>query len=158
MTNDIFIDNDILIHNFTVSASDDYKKLMDWLKQHDENSPENSAHLIVSSTFQAEYGRSFAHAGPDNTVVVIINKLTQEERLKKKENREIHKFMRVHFKNHVMRNLRSNRRDWDHIATVMLSDRKYALTTDNNLCYDINHFPKFNALAACDPQHLPYDE
>lgn len=158
MLKDIFIDNDTLVHNFTVSASNDYKKLMEWLKQYDEDSPEDNAYLIISNKFQAEYGRSFAHAGPDNTVVAIIDQLTREERLKKKDNREIRIFMQEHFKNRVVRNLRSNRQDWDHIAVVMLSNRRYALTADNNLCYDINHFQGFDALAACDPQHIPYDK
>jgi hypothetical protein len=71
-------------------------------------------------------------------------------------NADIKEFQRQHFTKKVVKNLRSNKDDHDHIPVVLLPDRKYALSLDDDFVYDLVHFPGFKARAEKRPENLPY--
>lgn len=46
--------------------------------------------------------------------------------------------------------------DRAYIPAVLLSDRKYALTYDENFTYDLENFPGFTVIVKSRPEELPY--
>lgn len=156
MKKDIFIDNNIA-KNFTNPMDDEYIKLVQWLiKYNTQNLSENS-YLVVSNKLLGEYGRTSSTGFTATSIPVIIDKLTREGRLMKVTNTEIKEFQREYFTKKILKNLRSNKNDHDHIPVVLLSDRKYALSRDENFIYDLVHFPGFKARVEKRPGNLPYD-
>ncbi len=151
--NDIFIDNDAA-KKFVNPPNQHYKDLIKWLLTcHDDSSKD--AYLVTSQKQLVEYLRSNHDCSKPSSIPVIVNKLISEGRLYKKTPKELKEFIQKIPKK-VERRLRSNQDDRYHIATVLLSNRKYALSLDNNLRYDIENFPKFNALARDCPSLIPY--
>ena len=160
MKKDIFIDNNIA-SKFSNPQDKEYIKLTQWLLKFDENDIENKdnyAHLVVSQKLLVEYYRSAMAASSDTSIPMIINKLQSQGRLNNISNQDIRDFQTSHFTNAVKRKLRSNNEDRKHIPLVLLSDRKYALTRDDNFKYDLENFSGFNVRVEKKPSNLPYDE
>ena len=160
MKKDIFIDNNIA-SKFSNPQDKEYIKLTQWLLKFDESDIENKdnyAHLVVSKKLLVEYQRSAMSASSDTSIPVIINKLLSQGRLNNISNQDIKNFQTSHFTKTVKRRLRSNNEDREHIPLVLLSDRKYALTRDDNFKYDLENFSGFNVRVEKKPEDLPYNE
>jgi hypothetical protein len=136
----------------------EYKKLVRWLMKYDKNNLTLNAYLVVSNKLLAEYHRTVSSARLSTNITFIIDKLTREGRLVKYRNQEIKEFQRKKFKKTIVKKLRSNKKDHDHIPVVLLSDRKYALSIDDNFIYDLENFPGFTVRAEKRPERLPYDK
>jgi hypothetical protein len=156
MKKDLFIDNNVA-KNFTNPMDEEYKKLIKWLYKYENGSSEN-AYLVVSKKLISEYYRSSINAHTNTCIFVIIDKLTREGRKINISNEQIKEFQRKKFTKKVLKNLKSNIEDRDLIPIVLLSDRKYALTYDINLTYDLVNFPGYNARVEKRPENLPYNE
>jgi hypothetical protein len=150
MKKDIFIDNNIA-KNFSNPMDEEYITLIRWLML-------GNAYLVVSNKLLMEYGRTVSYTSGGSNIFIIIDKLTREGRLIKITNIEIKEFKREHFTKKVIKTLRSNKEDRDHIPVVLLSHRKYALSLDNHFIYDLVHFPGFTVRAERRPENLPYDQ
>jgi len=160
MKKDIFIDNNVA-SKFSNPQDKEYIKLTQWLLKFDDKDIENKdnyAHLVVSNKLLNEYCRSAQNATSNTSIPIIINKLLQDGRLVKISNEEIKIFRTTHFTKTVERKLRSNSEDRDHIPLILLSDRKYALTLDDNLKYDLENFSGFSCKVEKKPENLPYKE
>lgn len=155
MPKDIFIDNTIA-KNFSNPLDPEYKRLIAWLYAYDPTLGEKNAHLVVSHKIIREYQRSAGSGHSATNIVVLINKLTQDGRLVWISNQQIRAFKQLYFKKRVVRRLRSNSGDRNHIPVILLSHRKYALSIDDDFVHDIVNFPGFTARAAKRPQDLPY--
>jgi hypothetical protein len=156
MKKDIFIDNNIA-KNFSNPMDDEYKKLIQWVIKYNPKSLLDNAHLVVSNKLLGEYSRSVSYAAAGTNIWIIIDKLTKEGRLIKIKNADIKDFQREFFTKKVIKNLRSNKEDHDHIPVVLLSYRKYALSLDDDFIYDLVHFPGFTVIAEKRPEKLPYE-
>jgi len=159
MRKDIFIDNNIA-KNFANPLDPEYKKLIRWLiayeVQNDEKDEKN-AYLVVSNKLIAEYQRTTGLSTSATNISVIINKMTREGQLVKISNQDTKAFKRQYFTKKIRRRLTCNREDQDHIPVVLLSERKYALSLDENFISDLVNFPGFIVTAARRPQDLPYN-
>lgn len=87
------------------------------------------------------------------TLPVIVDQLTRTGRLKWYSKKDLKLFP---IKERVVKRLLSNQGDHDYIKIVMMSDRKLALTGDNNLRRDINNFPGYQARAYGHPADVNY--
>jgi hypothetical protein len=154
---DIFIDNNIA-KNFSNPMDDHYKSLIQWLMKYETDNPGSNAYLRVSNKLIAEYYRTASLSASSTSIPVIIDKLTREGRLLKLSNSDIKSFQQKHFSKKVRKSLRSNKDDHDHIPIVLLSERKYALSLDDNFIYDLTHFPGFMVRVEKRPEELPYSE
>jgi hypothetical protein len=155
MPKDIFIDNTIA-KNFSNPVDPSYKALIVWLIKYDPSLGEDNAHLVLSQKLLREYKATAASSPSSTNIVVIVDKLSREGRRVWISNQQIKDFRRRHFTKRIVRQLRCNHEDRDHIPAVLLSDRKYALSIDQAFVHDINNFPGFVARAATRPEHLPY--
>lgn len=158
MKKDIFIDTNVA-SKFSNPQDPEYIKLTKWLMhfdESDESNKDNYAHLVLSNKLIAEYLRSSIGADQTSSIPIIIAKLQRDGRWNMKSNKEIADFKTTHFSKKILRNLNSNAEDHDHIALVLLSDRKMALSYDEKLCNDILNFPGHSCLVAKRPENLPY--
>lgn len=146
---DLFIDNNIA-KNFANPLDPEYKKLIVWLMY----SPE--AFLVTCNRLIGEYGRTGANAMSATCIWVILNKTTIEGRRNHITNEYIKKFKAQHYKKHIIKNFTCSISDREYIPTVLLSQRKYALTGDINFKNDLENFPRFKARAEMRPEDLPY--
>ena len=159
MKKDLFIDNNVA-SKFSNPQDNEYIKLAQWLLTFDVEDVENKdnyAHLVVSSKLLTEYNRSATNAKSDTSIPLIIDILTRQGRLVNISNQQIKDFKAAYFTKTVERKLRSNSEDRNHIPLVLLSDRKYALTFDDNLTYDLEHFSGFRVKVEKKPENLPYE-
>jgi hypothetical protein len=157
MKKDIFIDNNIA-KNFANPLDPEYKRLVGWLAKYDPLLGQGNAHLVVSKKLLAEYNRTAASAYSGTSIGVLIDKLTREGRTVMISNQEIKGFKKTYYKKHIVKRFRCSALDRDHIPSVLLSDRKYALSIDDDFIYDIINFPGFIVRAAKRPEGLPYAE
>lgn len=160
MKKDIFIDNNIA-SRFKNPADPQYIKLIQWLIKYEKpdiNKEDNNAYLVVSNKLLSEYSRSNREGKESQTLSVIISKLTREGRLIKIDNEQIKEFKRIHFTKKVEKKLTCNQEDREHIPTVLLSHRKYALSIDDAFVSDLINFPGFVVTAYKRPEDLPYHE
>lgn len=162
MIKDIFIDNNIA-KNFATPIDPNYKELISWLKEFDQDKIKsnpslilNYAHLVVSQKLLKEYLDSSKNTNKPNAIPSIIDKLSREGRLIKKSKKEIENFRSNYFSKTILKNLLSNKEDHCHIITILLSERKFCLTYDHNLTYDLENFPKFNVIVKKRPEELDY--
>lgn len=155
MRKDIFIDNNIACR-FANPMDPEMKKLIAWLMKYEKDSDDNAI-LVVSDKLLHEYFASCQGAYGTTSIPMIVNKLTREGRLLKVSNGEIKEFQRDFFTKKVVKNLRSNQEDRNHIPVVLISERKYALTNDEKFTYDLEHFPGFKVLVCSRPEVMPYE-
>ena len=149
MLKDIFIDTNIApkLVNPNCDGYSDYMELVEWLFN-----DENNGYLLVSQKLLNEYSST----GNNGVFNALINQLTISGRLARKESKEISKFKSKFFTKRIINSLNSNREDWNHIALIMLSARKLAVSDDKNFREDIINFPRFNAVAKQNPKDLNY--
>jgi len=145
MYNDIFVDNNIA-KNFCNPLDPEYKTFITWLFR--------EGCLAVSNKILSEYHSSFSHSSSKTNIIVIINRLLIDGRLNKISNEVLKSFV---FRKHVLKQLRANRKDYNHIKVVLLSDRKLALSLDKNFRNDVNNFPGYCAIAGNKPSEIPYN-
>jgi len=157
MKKDIFIDNNVA-KNFSNPMDEEYKKLIRWLFNFNPQNLSENAYLAVSKKLLGEYQRTASHAFSATGIPVIIDKLTREGRLINITNAVIKEFQREYFSKKLVKNLRSNKEDHDHIPVVLLTDRRYALSLDDDFIYDLAHFPGFKVKVEKRPEKLPYDK
>lgn len=159
MKKDIFIDNNIAC-KFCNPLDEEYKKLIDWLRtdcpDNDKKNIDNYAHLVVSKKLIAEYINSCRGCFNYSAMPVIIDRLNKNGRLEEFSNEKIKDFKRIYFTSRVLRKLHSNSEDRDHIPIVLMSDRKYVLTHDNNFKDDLLYMSGNSAIVRHRPQDLPY--
>lgn len=159
MKKDLFIDNNIA-KNFSNPQDEEYIKLTKWLikfNSSDIENKDNYAHLVVSQKLLVEYLRTSMGATSDTAIPIIIEKMQREGRLIMISNQQIKDFKSAYYSKAVERNLRSNKEDKEHIPLVLLSDRKFALSYDDNFTYDLKHFAGFTVRVEKRPEDLPYE-
>ncbi len=159
---DIFIDNNIA-KNFATPVDPHYKELIQWINEFDERLVENDpekindfAHLVVSQKLLVEYLQSSGDCSKPNAMPSIINRLTREGRLQKKTKDEIEEFQLKNFTKKILNNFLSNKKDHWHIATVLISNRKFCLSYDDNLIRDLSGFPGHVVIITNRPEKLKY--
>jgi hypothetical protein len=153
---DIFIDSNIA-KSFSRPADEEYKNLIRWLLIH-KHDTENDAYLLFSKKLEQEYVGSAQHAKSFTSIPYIIEILRRQERLREFSNNEIEDFLTTFVTKKVKRRLREIKKDWNHLPLVMLSDRKMAITIDDDFIYNLTHFPGFTVIAAKRPEELPYKD
>lgn len=156
MKRDIFIDNNIASQYFSNPIDDEYKKLIEWLKIHNKN--DDDAHLVVSPFLLREYYESNRYANSRTNIVQIIADMTKQDRLVNFSKKNIEAFQQEHFSKKVVKKLLSNAKDRNHIPTVLLSERKMALTEDENFIHDLINFSGFEVIVAKRPEELNYKD
>jgi hypothetical protein len=160
MKKDIFIDNNIA-SKFSNPQDKEFIKLTKWLlnfKLENIENKNNYAHLVVSKKLLVEYLRSNQNAKGSGSIPVIIAQLQKESRLIIVTNEEIKAFKTIYYTKSVEKKFRSNKEDREHIPLVMLSDRKFALSFDENFTYDLMNFKGFKVTVERRPENLPYSE
>lgn len=158
MKRDIFIDNNIA-SKFANPADPTYKELIQWLIENHEipdDQEDDRAFLVVSNKLLVEYIRSCKDATGATSIPMIISILTKDGRLVRITNQQIKDFKAKFFTKAVEKRLQSNNEDREHIPVVLLSERKYALTYDDNFKNDLDNFPGFKVLVKKRPEDLPY--
>jgi predicted nucleic acid-binding protein len=159
MKKDIFIDTNIA-GKFANPQDKEYIKLTKWLIHYVPKDSENKdeyAHLVVSNKLLKEYYRSSMNAQSSTAIPAIIDQLTRDGRLIIIKNDRIKEFKDKYYTKAVKKRLRCNNEDREHFPLVLLSDRKYALSYDDNFIYDLEHFPGgFHVLVKKRPEELPY--
>jgi hypothetical protein len=158
MRKDIFIDTNIA-SRFSNPMDKEYKKLVQWLMKNDISAPnfEEDAWLVLSKKLEHEYNRSNQHPNSLTAIPMIIFKLQREERINFISNSQIKDFKASHFSKKVERKLLSNKEDREHIPVVLLSDRKFVLTIDDNFTKDLKDFSGFEVTISNRPEEIPYE-
>jgi hypothetical protein len=157
MKKDIFIDNNITSRYFSTPTDEEYKKLIDWLGTYNEDE-KNDAYLVVSPYLIREYNESNRNARSETNILNILIKLTKQDRLINFSKKEIEAFQKKYFSNKVLKKLLSNAQDRNHIPIVLMSDRKMALTEDNNFKHDLDQIKEFTTITAKRPEELAYKD
>ncbi len=160
MKKDIFIDNNIA-SRFKNPADPAYIKLRDWLIKYTEikaGAIDTNAHLVVSQKLLNEYNRSNQNVKEGQNIIAIIGRLQKQGRLVFIKNQAIKDFQQIHFTKKIEKKLTCNQEDREHIPTVLLSHRKYALSIDDAFVADLLNFPGFVVTACKRPEDLPYHE
>ena len=155
MKKDIFIDNNIASRYFSNPVDEEHAKLVDWLRTFNEDE-ETDAYLVISPFLLREYHESNRNATSTTNIVQIIGDLTKQERLVDFTKKEIEAFQKEHYSKKVMKRLLSNNKDRNHIPAVLLSDRKMALSEDDNFLHDLHEFSGFEPITAKRPEKLDY--
>ncbi|OFX17555.1 MAG: hypothetical protein A2033_00265 [Bacteroidetes bacterium GWA2_31_9] len=156
MKKDIFIDNNIA-KNFSSPVDNEYKKLIKWLTHYDDEKPQKNAHIVVSQKLINEYSRSSVNAKSLTNITVILSIMQKQGRRIFITNQKIKDFQNKHFTKSILKKLKSNIEDREHIPVVLLSERKYVLSLDENFTYDLHQFPKFIVRVEKRPENLPYN-
>lgn len=153
---DIFIDNNVT-SRFSNPLDPEYLKLIQWLKKFDPKDINNCAHLVVSNKLLVEYYSSCMNATSLTSIPTIIDQLTREGRLIKFSNLNIKEFKKKNYTKRIVKTLRSNLKDRDHIPIVLQSHRKFAISIDNNFIHDLLNFPGYEVTAVKRPELLNYE-
>jgi len=156
---DIFIDNNIA-KNFCNPIDPEYKQLIKWLRKFNADSEINNAYLVVSNKLLMEYIATSGNSPSSNSIVAIIDDLTKQGRLIKISNNQIKDFQQKYFTRKLKRQLAEIRikKDEDHVPVVLLSDRKYVLTLDENFTKVLVSFPGFTVTVGKKPTDIPYSK
>ena len=157
MKKDIFIDNNIASRYFSNPVDAEHSKLVDWLRTFNEDE-DTDAYLLISPYLMREYHESNRNATSTTNIVQIIGDLTKQERLVNFTKKEIEAFQNQHYSKKVMKRLLSNNKDRNHIPVVLLSDRKMALSEDDNFLHDLYEFSGFEPVTAKRPENLNYKD
>jgi uncharacterized LabA/DUF88 family protein len=158
MKKDIFIDNNIASQYLSNPINEEYRKLIDWLFTHNENE-DTDAYLVVSPFLLREYHESNRNANSRTNIIKIVEILTKQERLVQFSKKQIEGFQQKHFTNKVLKRLRTkDTKDRNHIPAVLLSNRKMALSEDNNFLSDLKEFSDFETITAKRPENLDYKD
>lgn len=131
---DIVIDA-TAIRLFGVAKDIEFIKFFSWLQ--------NDGVLTVSSYLIKDYNGFRSHY-----IAALLSHLINSGRFNKIPTKTIKSFKDHHYR------YRCN--DRFHVRLVMLSDRRLALSNDDNFIYDVNNFPGMRSTAARRPSQLPY--
>ena len=155
MKKDIFIDNSIASKHFSNPIDDEFKKLIDWILSYNKDE-ENDAFLVITPFLLKEYNESNRNANSKTNITRIIDDLTKQDRLIRFSKKEIEAFKQDNFSKKTLKSLKtSETKDINHIPAVLMSDRKMALTEDNNFFDDLNSFK--NVIVKKRPEELEYE-
>ena len=157
MKKDIFIDNNIASKYFSTPTDEEYKKLIEWLATYNEDE-QNDAYLVVSPHLIREYNESNRNARSETNILNLLIEFTKQGRLVNFTKKQIEDFQQKYYSKKVLKNLLSNAKDRNHIPVVVLSDRKMALSEDNNFLSDLKEFSDFEAITAKRPENLNYND
>lgn len=157
MKKDIFIDNNIASKYFSTPTDEEYKKLIEWLATHNKDE-QNDAYLVVSPYLIREYNESNRNARSETNILNLLIELTKQGRLVNFTKKQIEGFQQKHYSNKILKRLLSNAKDRNHIPAVLLSDRKMALSEDNNFLSDLKEFSDFETITAKRPENLNYKD
>lgn len=141
---DILIDNNIA-KNFANPMDSHYKELVQWLL--DEGS------LAVCNYLLSEYNRTSQESTSRTNICLVVNLHTTTGRINKIDNKKLKAFG---IPKATRKRLLLHEKDIPLLKTVLLSDRKLALTRERTLEASINNYPRGNATAARRPQDLMY--
>ena len=143
---DLFLDTSIVKH-FIPPMQPSYKELYTWLR--------STGTLVVSTKLKIEYIRGLSgHQG--DSIIVLIDFLTRKGRLNEINSDRIKNFK---IKKGIKRRMRSNVEDHHHIITILLSNRKLAVSADANFRHDVNLQPTIDGIkpfASHSPSKLTY--
>lgn len=155
---DIFIDN-CIAKNFSNPLDPHYKDLVQWLVQYDAQSEAN-AMLVLNQALLNEYNRSNIGNFHNTCITVIINYLTQQGRIHFVPKAAIEAFIKEHIERggKKKKTIQSNAEDWPHIASVLLSHRRMALTTDQGLTADLRSFAALAPRVSHRPEEIGYGD
>lgn len=138
---DIFVDTN-LATNLATPLNDHFKDFLKWLY--------TDGALVINSKLITEFVRG------NQTLSVVLNKLTIAGRINNIKASDLKCFK---FSKSTEKILLSNYEDRIHLKTVLLSNRKLALSKDVNFNKDINGFKKIDNIkptcADC-PSKLTY--
>ena len=154
MKKDIFIDNSIASKYFSNSIDEEFKKLIIWLQTCNRDEY-NDAYLVITPFLLREYIESNRNANSETNIVNLINTLTKEDRLVRFDKKQIETCQKKFFVKKVLKRLQSNAKDRNHIPAVLLSDRKIALSEDNNFLSDLRLFS--DVIAEKRPEEINYE-
>ncbi len=154
---DIFIDNDCASKHFSNPVQEQYKDLIRWLIEYEKDSDDN-AYLVVSQKLLVEYNRSCRGATSSSSMPNIIAKLTKEQRIIKVDNASLKALAPKILTKKRLKKLTCNKEDHAHIITVLVSDRKMALTEDQKLFNDLVAISGYKTIVAMNPNELNYRE
>ena len=157
MKKDIFIDNNITSKYFSTPTDEEYKKLIEWLATYNEDE-QNDAYLVVSPYLIREYNESNRNARSETNILNLLIEFTKQGRLVNFTKKQIEDFQQKYYSKKVLKNLLSNAKDRNHLPAVLLSDRKMALSEDNNFLSDLKEFSDFETITAKRPEHLNYKD
>ena len=157
MKKDIFIDNNITSKYFSTPTDEEYKKLIEWLATYNEDE-QNDAYLVVSPHLIREYNESNRNARSETNILNLLIEFTKQGRLVNFTKKQIEDFQQKYYSKKVLKNLLSNAKDRNHISVVLLSDRKMALSEDNNFLSDLKEFSDFETITAKRPENLNYKD
>jgi len=138
---DIFVDT-CTAQQFCNPMNEAYKSLLLWIKQ--------DGYLVYTNKLLQEIGQG------NQNLLALLAQLIKEGRANKISNEALRQ---IEFSKKQKGNFLSNGKDWDHIKTVILSNRKLAISGDAYLISDINGLPKYNKIqpSAYDcPSKCPY--
>lgn len=155
MKKDIFIDNNIAIY-FSNPIDPEYLKLLGWLLETRDKKKQDCAFLAVSKKIIVEYYSSSGYSKSNTSIVVILSELTKQGRINNITSEQIKNFKRQYYKKSLIKKLRCNNKDRNHIPVVLLSDRKFALSKDKNFVYDLRNFPSFKVVVEDSPEKMQY--
>lgn len=144
MMKDILVDNNIA-KNFCNPLDEEYKRFIKWLF--------HEGSLVITTKLIVEYQSSCSSSGSITNVMAIIDKQQKEGRLNSLSTKDLKSFK---FKPKDERRLLSDKKDRNHIKSVLLSKRRFALSRDKKFRADVNGFPGYSARAEARPEDLPY--
>lgn len=151
--NDIFLDNDFIVHNFK-KPDNITLDLIKWL--YDEDDLDDKAFLVVSQKLYMEYVASASPVASYTNILSIYAFMQAQGRLNFFDNNKIKEFKTKYITKKVSKRLLCNKKDRDHIPVILLSNRKFAITQDESLLYDLNNFKGFNVTAVKSPDEVQY--
>lgn len=130
---DIFIDADIA-NTFADSKDCHIKDLIEWLLNC------KSAFLVLTNGLRSEYYGGNEHCCKEFSIRTIVDKLIKDERINTISNENIRKFQVEFFNWSSISSKRKGSKDPEHIAAVLLSDRRFAIVKDDKLFNDLLNF------------------
>ena len=107
---------------------------------------------MVSNKLLVEYNKSCNIP----LFIAIINKLQIENRLVLIKNKTLSDFKKKYISKKVEKKMKSNYQDRNHIPLVLLSERKIAITMDENFTHDIKLIPGFVPIVASSFDDVDY--
>lgn len=131
---DILIDNNTAL-TFANPIEQESKDFIKWL--------EAEGALVCSNPLLREYHQSMRGNTSLTNILAIIAHLTKEGRFNKKSNKELEQFR---LNKTQKKKLLCNPKDIPHFKLLLISYRKIAISTDNNLRRDINNFKKIDGI------------
>lgn len=130
---DIFIDADIA-NTFANTTEECKVDLINWLLNDD------NAFLVVTNALRGEYLGGNENCDKEFSISHIYLVLMGMERINPISNQQIKDFQKKHFIWNEITCKRKGSHDPDHIAAILLSERKFAIVKDGKFHNDLLNF------------------